>query len=291
MRADRRWQVIAALALLCVGIWCSAWVGSRDELSFTFFDVGKGLCVIGRTPSGRIIVFDCGTSSWRRSDLAGERLVVPYLRKTGAGRIDIAVLSHPHLDHFSGFAGLFDAAPPRLVLLNVAKNDLPEYREFREAVRESRARCKTARRGQSIEMPDGVRISVLHSGAKNACEDLNECSIVLRVCYRNVSILLCGDAGEAAEEQILNSRIPVQAGVMQVGHHGSETACSPRWLAAVRPEVAVISCGDPPSRVTLDRLESAGARVLRTDLHGAVTVTTDGTSVTCRVFKHPIQAQ
>jgi competence protein ComEC len=100
--------------------------------------------------------------------------------------------------------------------------------------------------------------------------------------------LLVGDA-EAEEEGILLRSVPghLRADVLKVGHHGSRTSSSREFLAAVSPKEAVISVGrrnrfGHPHVSTLDALASCGARVWRTDIRGAVTVTTDGESIDVR---------
>lgn len=281
MPRDKRWLVVALLAVACLASWTHALVSKPDTLELTYLDVGDGLCGVMRTPSGKIIVMDCGTSSWSNNDIVGEKLVTPYLNRLGANRIDLAVLSHPHLDHVSGCAGLVESCPPRMVIDIGAAHPSPQYVRFLRAVKKCGAKYRIARRGQAINTGDGVRIDILNPGQLTRYSDLNQKSIVMRVTFKKTSMLICSDAGEEAEKEILRSGVPVRAHVMQVGHHGSSSATSPEWLAAVRPSVAVISCGrrsqyGHPSRQTVARLAAAGARTYRTDLHGAVTIITDG---------------
>jgi beta-lactamase superfamily II metal-dependent hydrolase len=77
----------------------------------------------------------------------------------------------------------------------------------------------------------------------------------------------------------------VQADVLKVGHHGSDTASSPAFLAAVKPKYAVIEVGagndyGHPHAVTLQKLAAANVTVYRTDLNGTVTITSDGAKLT-----------
>jgi len=111
----------------------------------------------------------------------------------------------------------------------------------------------------------------------------NNDSLVLRMQYAERSVMLPGDAEKQAERQILaeNSEAAMHADVLKVGHRGSKNSTTPEFLAAVRPQVAVISAGEDnpyghPSPDLLERLEEAGAWILRTDRDGAVSVVTDG---------------
>jgi competence protein ComEC len=94
-----------------------------------------------------------------------------------------------------------------------------------------------------------------------------------------------GDA-ERAEEGELIERFGgrLRADVLKVGHHGSKTSSTPAFLAAVSPVIAVVSCGvrnryGHPFPGTLAALRSVGAKTLRTDRSGAITITTDGTTL------------
>ena len=113
-------------------------------------------------------------------------------------------------------------------------------------------------------------------------EDLNNHSAVVKLEYKSVSVLLMGDAERLSEKEIDSSRVRAQ--VLKVGHHGSNTSTSEEFLEKVSPVYAVISCGKDndyghPHRETLDRLEGAGVKVLRTDLLGTIILTTDGRAI------------
>ena len=111
---------------------------------------------------------------------------------------------------------------------------------------------------------------------------MNNHSAVVKLQYKSVSILLMGDAEELSEKEIDLSRVSSQ--VLKVGHHGSKSATSKEFLEYVSPVYAVISCGKDndyghPHRETLERLEGAGVKALRTDLLGTIILTTDGREI------------
>lgn len=287
MRRDKRLLIIVVAVLATVGIWSSALLPGGKTLDVTVMDVGEGLCVVMRTPSNKVMIMDCGSSSWRKNDIVGESIVVPYLHRLGKNKIDVAILSHPHSDHISGYPGLLKAIPAKVVMDVGARHASPFYRGFLKQVKMSKAIYRIAKRGQTIEMGDGVIVQVLSPNPEMHYSDLNNNSIVLKIVYKKAAIVLTADAEEEAEQDILDSGMPVQAQVLQVGHHGSKAGSSRKWLAAVKPAIAIISCGrhnnyGHPSSETIDRLESCGARVYRTDKCGAVTITTDGSTIQAR---------
>ena len=282
--------MIGLLALVTAAVWIAAALPGEPSLVVAFLDVGDGLCVVVRSPAGKTLVMDCGTASWRQSDTIGEKLVAPYLQSLGVDTIDVAVLSHPHADHVSGYAGLLRAKSAKLVLDIGATHPSPYYREFLEEVKKSGANYRIAKRGQTIDLGGGVVAQVLHPDPNSRYGDLNNRSVVLRIVYRSVAVLLSADAEAAAEREMLDSGLNLQSQILQVGHHGTAEASSPEWLERVQPEVAVISCArrsryGHPDQETIDRLASVGARTYTTAEHGAVAFSTDGETVRARIFR------
>jgi len=109
--------------------------------------------------------------------------------------------------------------------------------------------------------------------------------VVCRLEFGTVSLLLTGDLEREGEEELLAARMPLESTVLRVGHHGSKTATSERFLDAVRPSVAVISAEYPalrrlPNTGVLQRLRSRSIEVLWTGRDGAVTIETDGKKIT-----------
>jgi competence protein ComEC len=117
----------------------------------------------------------------------------------------------------------------------------------------------------------------------------NDDSIVIELLWRDVSIVLTGDVGREAEETIAPLFGPAGIRVIKVPHHGSLTSSSWTFLDALAPRVAIVSAGrgntfGHPAPAVLERYRRAGAYVFRTDRDGAITVTSDGYSVTVETF-------
>jgi len=110
----------------------------------------------------------------------------------------------------------------------------------------------------------------------------NEASVVILLTYDRFRALLTGDSGAVAERAILERSQPerIRCYLLKVGHHGSKGSSSDAFLSACQPVTAVIQSGanryGHPHADVLTRLELAGARVMRTDVHGAVSIITDG---------------
>ncbi len=290
MLRDKRIILLSAVTLVVAALWGYALIPRGGTLSVAFLDVGEGCCAVARTPSGKIIVEDCGTSSWRDAESVGDKLAAPYVQKLGADSIDIAILSHPHSDHDSGFAHLLAVKPARLVLDIGVNSVSPYYRRFLKAVKKCHAVYRIAKSGQTIDTGDGVIIQILNPDPTETYSDLNNNCIVQRIIYKNVAFLLTADAEQETEHLLVTHHMQLRSQVLQVCHHGSRTASTQEWLDAVRPQAAIISCGKHneyghPSPEAIARLRSVGARIYRTDTQGAVTFITDGNTITAQAFR------
>ena len=243
-------------------------------------DVGQGDAIAIRTRRNQWILVDAGRS-WLGGD-AGRSTVVPYLARRG-GSLALFVLSHPHADHVGGAASVFAAMrPARFLDPGYVGTSAPYLAALGEATRE-RIPWQRVRPGDSLRV-DEVTLTTLapDSAWASGLSDANLASTVMMARIGRVRFLFTGDA-EAAEEEWLLARNAegLAADVLKVGHHGSRTSTTPRFLAAVRPRLALVSVGAHnayrhPSPEVMQSLHDAGAQVLRTDRAGTIVVRTDG---------------
>jgi len=247
-------------------------------------DVGQGDALALRTPRGDWVLFDAGRS-WNGGD-AGRSTVVPYLRRRGGG-VRAFVLSHPHSDHVGGAAAVISALAPTEYWDGAYVTGSAPYRaSLQEASRHS-VSWRRVHPGDSVVIDD-VRIRFLapDSTWTASLTDPNEASAVALIEYGRIRFLMTGDAESGEEEWMLaRGAEALHAQVLKVGHHGSSTSTTERFLEAVRPEIALISVGAAntyghPSSAVVHALVSANAQVLRTDLVGTVVIRTDGRTLT-----------
>jgi competence protein ComEC len=117
----------------------------------------------------------------------------------------------------------------------------------------------------------------------------NDDSIVLELRWRDLSIVLTGDIGQAPEREIASAFPKARLRVVKIPHHGSLTSSSREFIGALRPAVAIASAGRSnhfghPVPEVLDRYRAIGAEVFRTDQDGAVTVDSDGYWIDVHAF-------
>ena len=294
---------LRALHLIGAGLCVVAlllWGQAADALmpgglTLTMLDVGQGDSVILRGPSGQTVLVDGGGEIEGRPTGydVGARRVVPALRRVGVRRIDVMMLSHPHEDHVGGLVAVLQNFSVGVVLDAGLPHPAPSYVQFLRLIEARRIPYRLARRGMRLDLGDGFILSILHPQEPllvGTSSDANLNSIVARLTYGRVSVLLTGDAEAPVEAQLLDLGDDVQSLILKVGHHGSRTSTTPDFLDAVRPVVALVSVGEltpfgHPHAEVIERLEDAGAAVYRTDRHGAITVTTDGVRVSIRTVQ------
>jgi competence protein ComEC len=205
--------------------------------------------------------------------------VSPYLWSRGIRRLDIMVATHSHQDHIGGLAAIMSnfrpkelwtgANPPAELLVLARRLGIP-----------SSEKHPTGR----VEL-SGATLEVLAPAADYTSDKPgNNDSLVLRIGYGERSFLLTGDMERSIEAKLLATGANLHADVLKVGHHGSRTSSTEAFLNAVSPSVALISAGyensfGHPHPDVLKRLSERHAAVLRTDLDGLVTASTDGRSV------------
>jgi competence protein ComEC len=278
------WGTAAAAWLLLLIPTGGMAVGRPDgQLAITFLAVGQGDAAAIRTPGGHWLVVDVGPADARWD--AGERVVVPFLRRAGARRVELLVLSHAHRDHAGGVRSLLAALPVGAVLDPGEPFDDSDYRQTLDAIGRRGVDWQVGVAGSEWSL-DGVTFRVVHPSPHWARRgfDLNDDSIVLEVRFGAFSALLAGDAGVHAESAFVGRVGRVD--LLKVGHHGSRTATGTLLLDRLRPEAAVVSLGrnryGHPAPETLARLAAAGVATWRTDRDGPVTLTTDGRTFTVR---------
>jgi competence protein ComEC len=276
--------VIAGVASLAVMAIIPAIPAKRSgEVELHVLDVGQGDAILLRTDAGRWVLFDAGPA-WRGGE-AGRSTVLPYVLRRG-GSLEAFVLSHPHADHVGGAATLLTAMRPRTYWDAAFAGGSDAYSLSLAAARKEGIEWHRVHPGDSV-LIDGVTIKFLAPDSvwTVGLTDPNLASTIAVVRYGMVRFLLVGDAERAEEDWLLEwHRDELRADVLKVGHHGSSTSTSDAFLAAVHPDVAVISVGagnkyGHPSVDVLRALARAGAQVLRTDVAGTVIVRTDGSHI------------
>jgi competence protein ComEC len=247
------------------------------SLTVAFLDVGQGDSILIRSPNGKIMLIDGG----RDMDLATD-VIIPQITAWGAAQVDVLIPTHPDADHISGLVGVLENYPVKLAALTGQVHPTKIYERLLTNIRDKNIDALQVRTGTQIPFDSAVKLEVLGPDDEAVqSDDTNDASIVIKLTYGQTSFLLTGDAESPENRAILRQGFDVHSTVLKLGHHGSSTSTDEDWLRAVRPQLAIISVGanNPyghPHRQVIDALNKLGIQYIRTDEHGAVTVTSDG---------------
>lgn len=213
------------------------------------------------------------------------RELIKKLRNFGVDSLDALILTHSHEDHIG-------SAEYVISNFNVDNIVMPQFRadesesnesvkEVNRAIASSSAKVYSAIAGMVINIGE-IEITVLHCDP--SAEDINNRSIIAMADISGKKFLFTGDAEAPAEKNLIEAGINFDCDVLKVGHHGSKTSSSGEFLEIATPEFAAISVGSDnsyglPNYDVIDRLNSIGAKVQRTDIIGDIIYTVEGQNI------------
>lgn len=293
LRQMLRYLHIPLILTLAVTIFA---LRMRAGHTVTFLDVGQGDSIVVELSSGEVYLFDCGSSSRKKT---GEYVLMPYLKYRGIHSIDAVFVSHPDEDHCNGIEELFALGEEEGItvgqlvlpwLADTMREELTSLiQEAGEAAQKEPVRISYIKAGDFFATEDASFLC-LHppeaygGGSTNAC---SQCFYIELYGSKGsagqgntVSLLLTGDVegeGEALLLQELKNRSIGNVTVLKVAHHGSKNATCKKILEQLKPGAAVISCGKNnsyghPHTETLERLNEVNSKVMVTKEHGAIIV-------------------
>lgn len=213
-----------------------------------YIDVGQGDSEFLELPNGETMLIDACPQS--ASDT-----VVNYISDLGYTSINYVIATHPHEDHIGGIPAVFEAFDVQSIYMPNATNNTKIFGRLLDAIEAEGIQITETVAGMDIvSFEDFEIISLAPSGGEQS--NLNNYSIVLKATFGNRDFLFLADAEHEEIEEITGD---MQADVLKVGHHGSDTSTSVYLLDAVQPQFAIISCGEGnsyglPHQQTLDLL-------------------------------------
>ena len=271
--------IIVAMLFLIDACLLVVTLSHHDTLRVSFLDVGQGDAVLIEAPNGNQLLYDAGPPSGATLRELGR--IMPFWDRS----IDVAVLSHPDLDHIGGYPEVFKRYDIGVAVQSGASSDNGVHDAVQVAIASEDAGHIVARRGMTIELGGGVFADILYPNRDMVGEETNSASIVLRVRYGETAFLLSGDLPIEEENKLAKMYgDKLSADVLKLGHHGSRTSTSPYWLSAVGPDMAVISAGKDnryghPHKEVLDILKEKNIPSLTTFEEGTITFSSDGETV------------
>jgi len=256
-------------------------------LKIQFIDVSEGDSALIQTPDGLNILIDGGQGKTEYSSYDyGERNILPLIKRYGINKLDLIILSHYHDDHYGGLISILKHIPrvEKLILPKYFSNDREAFLSLFKSL-EKKPKITYICGERKLKLGDNTTIEFFSpSCGKDLVSQFSENSksIVLKLIYKQISILFTGDVEEDAEKWLINQYGgELDSDILKVAHHGSKTSSSSAFLDTVTPEFAIISCGPAwifrhPALSVLNRLNEKDIEFYTTYENGDIILYTDG---------------
>jgi len=255
---------------------------SNRHFGVTFFNVGQGDAALIRFADGQKMLVDCGPN---RAILSALGRHLPFYDRA----IDYLLVTHPDLDHYGGCVDVLKRFQVKNIITNGETKSYDPYWETWNHTALAENAVNITMDYPRADNWGNLKFQFLAPNPEFIFSDKertsNNSSIVFKLVKDSQSFLFTGDAEEPLEKNLIQKYCStsttvcpaLQANVLKVGHHGSNTASSEEFLAKIKPTTAVISVGrnnkfGHPALRVLRHLERAGARVLRTDQDGDILI-------------------
>lgn len=261
----------AALAVLLMPL--------PQETRIHCLDVGQGECIVVKTRDRKAYLFDGGSSS--RKDV-GEKVILPFLKYHGIGKMDAVFLSHVDTDHVNGVLQMLQGEKVIVKKVYVPRGQEEAFSEKLMSIgMEEVIELQTVQKGDVWTNQD-FSLECLHPSREflGGSNDTSACYLLQAGDFR---MLFTGDVEEAGEEKLLEAlrrKNITGVDVLKVAHHGSSSSTTEELLKQIRPRLAMISCGRKnsyghPHKETLERLEQTDCMVMTTPKYGQITIDTE----------------
>jgi competence protein ComEC len=255
----------------------------ENYLSVFMIDVGQGDSFLIKFPNGKTALVDAGNTTMFFDN--GERVIIPLLNYLGIKKIDYGIVTHIDSDHYGGFVALILENMIGEVFKPEIDSSLSKDRRFEEFIRERGIPIHYFKE-EKIEIGNASLYFLYDENIKNISgSSTNDRSGIFKLVYGETSFLFTGDVEKNIERYYANKyKFFLDSDVLKVGHHGSKTSSSEEFISYVSPELSLISAGfknkfGHPSKDVIQRLETEGSDIYRSDLQKAVLLRSDGQEI------------
>lgn len=250
----------------------------EPKLQIHYIDVGQADAILIKQGEHSMLI-DAGKNDTEDS-------VINYLKEQKVSKFDFIVGTHVHEDHIGGMDKVIQNFEVSNILFPKQTSTTRTFENFVKAVKEKNMKLYAPSVEEKFELGDAT-FEVFAPNSSDY-EEANDYSIVIKLTYKNKSFLFMGDAEETSEKEILSKDFDVKCDVLKLGHHGSYSSTSAKFLDKVNPSVAIISCGKDnsykhPSKDIMLRLNFKNIPVYRTDESGTIVLNSDGNNISFNV--------
>ena len=236
---------------------------SEENLRVYYIDVGQAdsILIINQNQS---MLIDAGNNDDGQD-------VVEFIKAQGISKLDYVIGTHPHEDHIGGLDDVIKEIDIDKIYLPKIQTNTKTYESVLEAILNKNKNINSLQKGDRITLGE-AELEVMTDAILEK-ENLNLSSNIIKLEFNGISFLFTGDAETENEKTIKWGNIDI----LKVGHHGSTTSSSSKFIKQIKPKYAIISVGKDnsyghPHKEIIKRLEDVGSEILRTDKFGTIKI-------------------
>lgn len=273
--------IVFSLVIFDIFVWQQIFFrGSDKNLNVYFLDVGQGDSELVILPTGAKILIDGGPDNKILNSLVS-------ILGTTERYIDLVILSHAQIDHFTGLIDVLKRYKVGAFIFNGRDGTADSWKELISVIKETKTPAEILAAGDSITNANSRFDFLLPDKNFSAAVDLNETALTPLLNNQNSRILFTGDIDAKLENYLLQKYGLKDIGVLKVAHHGSKFSSSENFLREISPKISVIEVGKNsyghPTKEVLSRLASINSQIFRTDRDGTVKLTINNGKIS--IFK------
>lgn len=254
----------------------------ENQLEVHYIDVGQGDSTLIKVGDNAMLI-DGGTNEM-------EKRVIDYLKAQNIKKLDYVIATHPHEDHIGGLDGVINTFNTENIIMPKVTHTTKSFEDLLDSIENNNLKITPSISGDRYKLGDSEFL-IIGPNSKEY-KNLNNYSVSIKLDYKNTSFIFTGDAEKISEDEMLEKYSTyLSADVLKLGHHGSNTSTSKKFLEAVDPAIAVASAGkgnkyNHPNKEVLERLEKRDIIVLDTINHSNIILKSDGDKITMENGSH-----
>lgn len=243
-----------------------------NSIYIKMLDVGQGDSILFHIKNKNVLIDTGGIMNYYKDEKEDnysivENITIPFLKSRGIKKIDYLILTHGDYDHMGEafkFVSNFNVSK---ILINdgyknyLERNLIKKFKNY-----------SVAYEGYKFIIGDYLFLSI-----NSDLGEENDSSLVFYVTNGKYKLLFMGDASVKSENYILKKYDLCCVNILKVGHHGSKTSSSEKFIESIQPDLALIGVGinnkfKHPHKEIIDRLKKYDVKYYRTDEDGSIEI-------------------